>query len=93
MIPKEAITKAIEGGWSNDAMYWVVEEKQRYFELAALDPDFWRALGKALGWREDTFDMWGMWYFNAQEFQKLILTGGDTEAFWRDLLSPKDSLK
>lgn len=49
MIPKRAISKAIEGGWQNGPQRraeldigWSVYEK------IALDPSFWQALGKAL---------------------------------------------
>jgi hypothetical protein len=60
----------------------------------ALDLSFWQALGKALRWpllgqpyylgnhwceRE-----W--WQYKAIKFYDLILTGGDTEAFWKELL-------
>ncbi len=57
MIPKSAIEKAIEGGakispnwkYNKDGIYW---SKNQYitWEEIALDPTFWQALGKALGW-------------------------------------------
>ena len=54
----------------------------------ALDPSFWQALGKALGWSEFE-DETGhyFWRVTAHDFYDLILTGGDTEKFWDDLLT------
>lgn len=61
----------------------------------ALDPTFWQALGKALGWGlvlgwEEMYapaeNAAQEWYQNAFRFYDLILTGGDTEAYWKDLL-------
>lgn len=62
-IPKEAIEKAIAGGWKPK---WDVFDFGKYhifyryadeeFEITheeiALDPSFWIALGKALGWEK-----------------------------------------
>lgn len=88
------------------------------WERIALDPSFWQALGKALGWNageikdgiceicgepmppgEEMFKYHGyssncpkppieitLWKEQAQEFYDLILTGGDTEKFWEELL-------
>lgn len=111
MIPQQAITKAIEGGWKpknteitgnclpvgngwsfvqlrsslEDARFFVV------FSDIALDPTFWQALGKALGWKEwkTTALIYDelTWYYQGRRFCYLILTGGDTEKFWADLLS------
>ncbi len=90
MIPKQAIEKAIEGGW----------KKKGYIdhytdEIVALDPAFWQALGKALGWKTNKLksmekqqpgDVFQHWYQRAMRFYDLILTGGDTEAYWEELL-------
>lgn len=96
MIPKEAIEKAVEGGWRG-----VITTKQTW-ENIALDPSFWQALGKALGWsdtRKSNYDFLGKphvreemqpspdWTRNALRFYDLILTEGDTKAFWGELLS------
>lgn len=54
------------------------------WEEIALDPAFWQALGKQLGWApmgEATVEK-GSWFSYAHGFYDLILTGGDTEKFW-----------
>jgi hypothetical protein len=70
-------------------------------EQIALDPSFWQSLGKALGWgiRKTMFHTEiqdDEWYRNIEnkkhavyqgtEFANLILTGGDTDAYWKGLL-------
>lgn len=62
----------------------------------ALDPLFWQALGKALGWEqwlptgfhdkyEDDIEELG-WKVQAMRFYDLILTGQPTEEFFATLL-------
>jgi hypothetical protein len=132
MIPKEAIEKAVEGGWLKEVQlvqwgefqefpsgrlrlnfYDPQTSQKDYFdyepEKIALDPSFWQALGKALGWEkyacsdcreqkgftfdscvacdaergrveQETYLVYAHWFYD------LILTGGDTEAFWKDIL-------
>ena len=48
---KEAIQKAIEGGWDKKRMLgsWGDVDVDIH-EWAWLDPSFWQALGKAMGW-------------------------------------------
>lgn len=55
----------------------------------ALDPLFWQSLGKALEWDdvEDESTRTSYWHFNALKFFSLILTNGDTEKFWKDLIT------
>ena len=73
-----------------------------------LDPLFWQALGKALGSdkqfpfeqehqcplcgdTKNTGHEWWLW--KSHRYFSLLMTGGDTENFWKDLLAnPKDSL-
>lgn len=60
-------------------------------EINALKPLFWQALGKALGWPEDyNGDIIKLvnthWEFVAHRFYDLILTGGDTDQFFKYLL-------
>jgi hypothetical protein len=45
-------------------------------------------LGKALGWLEQRKTGYSKleWEWQALEFYRLILTGGDTKAFWDELL-------
>lgn len=112
MIPKSAIEKAIRGGWNEEVQSWLKEadgdwnklRSYQYQEMfgileqykIVLDPTFWQALGKALGWQE-TGKKVGKFYSDkfyndtivvakAQRLTRLILTGGDTEKFWTDLL-------
>lgn len=49
MTIKQAIQKAIEGGWSREA---VKGTEDWYFNDIFLDPLFWKSLGKAMGWNE-----------------------------------------
>lgn len=65
-----------------------------------LDPTFWQALGKALGWKEvetewrhansNTSEVYSFsnerWANEAHSFYDLILTRGDTETYWNELL-------
>lgn len=58
-IPKKAIERAIEGGWKCPAYYELgagnntaCGEYSVPMAVIALDPTFWQALGKALGWGE-----------------------------------------
>ena len=57
----------------------------------ALDPSFWQSLGKTLGWEKcaegcEGDCKVGVWKKKARRFYDLILTGGDTEKFWDELL-------
>jgi len=97
MIPKPIIEKAIEGGFKQNE-----QSAEHYLSDAeiVLMPTFWQALGKALGWTNSlrcplgdcgkpfTKLKYGMegWMNFAHRFYDLILTGGDTERFWSDLL-------
>lgn len=89
-IPREAIEKAIEGGWnpSGSATISMQEaiERLRYEEIA-LDPTFWQALGKSLGWAggNETAEMFAATQLH--KFVDLILQGKSTEAFWQELLA------
>lgn len=59
-----------------------------------LDPKFWQALGKALGWRKclpctkpelDLPDLCE-WLERAHDYFDLVLTGGDEAAYWKGIL-------
>lgn len=125
MIPKEAIEKAIEGGWEfRKSLHWPrnlgvypsdIDALVVVWQQVALSPDFWQSLGKALGWSEEDFEGFihkdddmlcpcnpeklvqsgamivlhrgpVRWRTEAHNFFGIILTGGDTEKFWSDLL-------
>lgn len=68
----------------------------------ALDPSFWQSLGKVLEWKHRTMyntdvrslsqhtlghcTRYCIWRLNASHFYKLILMGGNTDAFWNELI-------
>jgi hypothetical protein len=66
--------------------------KYMMWQAVALDPHFWQALGKELGWPQisaysrESDNEHETWRMTALSFYDLILTGGDTDAFWRELL-------
>lgn len=117
MIPKEAIEKAIEGGWKplavevglkwiydEDGVHWYNPEETRDgsvtfgFHEIALDKTFWQSLGKALGKEgieltrsHENWDTEPWWQYAARRFYDLILTGGDIEKFWNEVLPANDS--
>ena len=76
---------------------WLGSEKETVgvvscpLSAIALDPTFWQALGKALGWGDSHSDALGRaeWRLNAWRFYDLIFSGGDTEKFWQELLANK----
>lgn len=78
----------------------ILKEEYSLFDLEKItsDPQFWQALGKALEWnmnchiddgdcRNNCVEMHQEhWLEYAIHYHKLSLTGGDTEAFWKELL-------
>lgn len=85
-IPKEAIEKALAGGWRPDLNWDFVS---RNFDInqrkeLALDPAFWQALIPKVGKRE-------LWYFYAEEWFDRYMQGKDIEGFWRSVLG-KDAM-
>src|SRR5947209_7160031 len=63
-----------------------------------LDPLFWQALGKALGWGASASDLINFktakrkkrgyeWQWHAMNYYLLNLTGGNEEKFWKQLIS------
>ena len=55
-IPKEAIERAIQGGYTkSDAVNsdWALRLPSELHGMIALDPSFWKALGEVLGWAEE----------------------------------------
>lgn len=81
----EAIKLAIEKGG------YKLEKK-----VPINDPLFWQALGKALGWENEVYDwvplegpdknMVPPWLIHALHYYRLVLTSGNTELFWKELL-------
>jgi hypothetical protein len=92
-MENEAIKLAIENGW-NAKLGSVVVMSGAF----ALEATFWQALGRALGWKKvvdaDLFYspaasekvMKAGWLYQALRYHELVLTGGDTDKFWKDLL-------
>ncbi len=128
MIPKQAIEKAVEGGWqqwangtspSGEDLAASIDNAIFDWPITALDPTFWQALGKTLGWEKKMVVRRGMvignfgwespdknirfygeemgagmdymnpWVYYAHRFYDLILTGGDTDKFWQEILPTK----
>lgn len=102
---KNAITKAIEGGWS-DTLYRVDTgntEVWTHHSSLLLDPLFWQALGKNLGWVTDNEDYflketiagglisrtYGIWTWRNEwhNFIDHLASGNDPESFFKDLLT------
>lgn len=88
MIPKQAIKKAIEGGWEpsefRERAYWRTRRPIRPLNRhqlsasitlheIALDPTFWQALGKALGWAAQN-SISPKWEQRGIQFCHLMLT-------------------
>lgn len=92
----EAIKLAIEGGYNDTVLqFGQIHEKDNMGRMLVLDPLFWQALGKALGkenedYTDDPFADWKYWEWwkgAAHHYCDFVLTGGDTEKFWSDLLT------
>lgn len=102
-LPKHIIELAIEGGWDIKkgvgipAKIDIIPSMQLYAskvvpEKVILDPLFWEALGKRLGWSpknswKDSGDIrHAGWIIEAKRFYDIILTNGNTDKFWEELL-------
>lgn len=78
---KDAIQKAIEGGWKYNY------SKDIY--CLWLDPLFWQALGKQQGWSEETdfSDIYDKeWTYNLHQFIDHTIEGGEIEDFFKELI-------
>lgn len=104
---KEAIQKAIEGGWkptgygkfSDNAISYKVQAvmKIKYKERIFLDPLFWKALGKSLGWDEledgrkwesAKFGFMPVCKYRWHCFIDHLADGKSAESFFEELLPP-----
>lgn len=93
MIPKNIIEKAIAGGWNYppwfEDTYFLVQTNTPTADKildtwTALDPDFWMALGKEMGWQDAEFFV----HDKAPRFYDLILRKASQEemdSFWKSL--------
>jgi hypothetical protein len=97
----EAIKKAIEGGYKDPRLKR--DDTIRNPERAAnnvwysseafvmLDPLFWQALGKAMGWESKVFICPGhkkeeMWFYHWHRFIDHLAEGKDADSFFKELL-------
>lgn len=87
MIPKEAIERAIEGGWADFDPSTSIIYDTGYWQVIALDLRFWKCLGKALGWDADYKPgNRPLWHIQAFEFYDLVLNGYGPDEYWKELL-------
>jgi hypothetical protein len=58
--------------------------------MISQDPLFWQALGKAQGWSNYEPGLsYSSWHEFALKYFDLVLTGGDTEQLWKQLIETK----
>jgi hypothetical protein len=112
MIPPAVLQKALDGGWKPSSVrrmtlaFLLVGPRSKagetthrpYLAMFALDPAFWRGLGKALGWDESYFfrtasghdlavyETNEAWKLNWHRFIDHLTEGKDPLTFWDDLL-------
>lgn len=92
----EAILKAIEGGYYQPHYG---KEQKVYTNDALLDPTFWQALGKALGWEKyylyvhpkaesgtHTHICEKSWLYHWHLYIDHIASDKDPELFWKEIL-------
>jgi hypothetical protein len=92
----EAIDLAIKGGYDAHFDRPIGIKDLR---TCVLRPEFWQALGKALGWDDGDHtdegyafsEYYWMWQYKAHKYFDLLLTGGETEKFWQDLLKQNNA--
>lgn len=89
---EEAIKLAIEKGGYEVGEYGLQTLGQK--KLMILDPLFWQALGRALGWASEKIDKerWLELYAkqHALRYFELKLINGDEKQFWNNLLKSQD---
>lgn len=94
MTLTETIKKAIAGGWSykknqNTFINFESDVVQNY-EKIFLDPLFWSALGKAMGWN-DYYHVDGLhvsrveWRYRWHRFIDTLASGKSIEDFFKEL--------
>lgn len=91
MTIEEAITKAVEGGWiRKDYLVLNIPSLTREFpvECILLDPLFWQALGKAIGWNTAVLafeDSEPTWKDHQHRLISHIQSGKSIESFFETL--------
>jgi hypothetical protein len=101
---KEAIQKAIEGGYIYTKEYnqktidWLADNMLKHQHQVLLDPKFWQALGKSLGWELVDHKVHALayslgkelpnqkWLYNWHLFIDHLAEGKDPEEFFTNLL-------
>lgn len=88
---KQAISKAIEGGyllpWTTNKRITSMRHRGNY-SVILLDPSFWSSLGKALGWglEEDENLRWKDYKTYMHSFIDHLIKGGTADKFFNNLL-------
>lgn len=81
---EKAITKAIEGGYKPDKKNW--NPIQLHWRIFSLDPLFWQALGKSLGWYDDSELIPNSWAMFWHKFIDHLIAGKSVESFFEELI-------
>jgi hypothetical protein len=94
---QRAIEDAENSGWWST--FWnALLPEQRFIEIALLDPDFWRALGRALDWyapakREHAYSpdhsLMPNWLDAMHAFIDHRAAGHDIESFFAEIYQDK----
>ena len=92
MTIQETIQKAIDGGWKKEFVVEPMDTPQANFAKAMIDPLFWQALGKAMGWKDS--DECGSckcpvtqeaWYYHWHRFVDHLAKDRSIESFFEQL--------
>lgn len=92
MIPKQIIQQAISKGWDGEwdnvlgPVKHMGHENAVGWEIVSLDPSFWFSLIGAVHTSSDGRRWPKTWLEEAQSFYGLILTGQNTDYFWKQVL-------
>ncbi len=101
MIPKHIIVKAIEGGWKSpthyywrdyqggvviDPLFWQALGKAKGWNVEHITKDGDTAKNHR-GYRICSKFCGKEWLYHSTQFFDLLMTGGDIEKFWEDLIS------
>lgn len=61
MTIQDAISKAVEGGWKKESVVEPMDTQRANFAKAMIDPLFWQALGKSMGWEDKPNERKAFW--------------------------------
>lgn len=82
---EQAIKKAIDGGYIFDNSYiqktspkWIVEHYSYGISSMLMDPLWWKCLGKAMNWEEDTHS-----FMVPTKRIERVIAGGGSKIFFR----------